>query len=238
MIGHKESFAAKMQAAADSIDTAVSPVLEVLQEISKELVTTEDPFTLESLDGVRKIAQRTVADNTGWIAGTGYVAAVGVLSGMPRWIEWWMAGTGAPQPLRINLDPRLPDFYDYTSTAWFRLPRDSGSTSFDGPYVDARGTNQCTVTVAMPVSRNGTFLGVAAADLYLTGLERRLLPILNEVSDPVVLSNASGRVIASTDWRVLPGQLFRSGNTPIASTCRSAPWQVSPGKAMTGEYGI
>lgn len=238
MAGHDASFAARLLAAATSIDTAVSPVFDVLREISEELLTTEDPFTLDSLAGVRKIAQRTVAGNTGWIAGTGYVAAVGVLSDMPRWIEWWMAGTGAPQPLRINLDPRLPDFYDYTSAEWFRLPRDSGSTSFDGPYVDARGTNQCTVTVAMPVSRNGTFLGVAAADLYLSGLERRLLPILNEVSSPVVLSNASGRVIASTDWRVLPGQLLGSSDTPIASTCRSAPWQVSPAEATTGENGI
>lgn len=231
MAGHGKSFADRLQAAAISIDTAVSPVLDVLREISDELLTTRDPFTLDSLSGVRKIAQRTVAGNTGWIAGTGYVAAVGVLSDMPRWIEWWMAGTGAPQPLRINLDPRLPDFYDYTSAEWFRLPRDTGSTSFDGPYVDARGTNQCTVTVAMPVSRNGTFLGVATADLYLSGLERRLLPILNKVSDPVVLSNTNGRVIASTDWRVLPGQLLGSNPAPMGSTCGRIPWQVSPAGA-------
>lgn len=228
-----QNFAARLQAAAISINTAVSPVFDVLREIRAELLTAEDPFTLESLTGVRKIAQRTVAGNTEWIAGTGYVAAVGVLSDMPRWIEWWMTGTGAPQPLRINLDPRLPDFYDYTSAEWFRVPRDSGSTSFDGPYIDARGTNQCTVTVAMPVNRNGTFLGVAAADLYLNGLERRLLPILHKVSDPVVLSNANGRVIASTDWRVLPGQLLGSSDKPIAATCGSIPWQVSPPQITT-----
>ena len=161
------------------------------------------------------------------------MAAVGAVADMPPWIEWWMAGPGAPRPLRVNLDPRLPDFYDYASADWFRLPRDTGSPSVDGPYLDVRGTNEYTLTAAMPVSRDGTFLGVAAADLYLSGLEKRLMPILHEASGPVVLSNISGRVIATTDWRILPGQLLGSSGKRIASRCRSVPWQVSTAKATT-----
>lgn len=229
------SVATELGAVAELIDTAVSPVFEVLAEISGELLSAGDPLSLDSLTGVREVAQRAVAANAGWLAGTGYVAAVGALSEMPRWIEWWMAGPAAPRPLRVNLDPRLPDFYDYTSAEWFRLPRDSGSRSVDGPYVDVRGTNEYTVTVAVPVTRNDTFLGVAAADLYLSGLEKRLLPILHRVSNPVLLSNASGRVIVSTDSRLLPGQLLRSSDTRVTSTCQRFPWLVSATKAKTAD---
>ncbi len=234
MAGRRVTITARLRAAAHAIDTAVSPVFDVLREITDELLSAGDPLTVESLTGVRDIARRTVAGNSGWIAGTGYVAAIGALSDMPRWIEWWMAGPDAsPRPLRVNLDPRLPDFYNYTSAEWFRLPRDTGSTSVDGPYVDVRGTNEYTVTVSTPVARNKAFLGVAAADLYISGLERRLMPILHAVSLPVVLSNASGRVIASTNWRVLPGQLLEPDDTRQASQCHEVPWQISTAAAMT-----
>lgn len=227
MAGRRIKVGDRLRAAADSIDTAVSPVFDVLREINLELLEAGDLLTLDSLTGVREIARRTVARHTGWIAGTGYAAAVGALADIPRWIEWWLAGPGEPRPLRVNLDPGLPDFYNYTSAEWFRLPRDSGSTLVDGPYVDVHGTNEYTVTVAIPVSRNGTFLGVAAADLYVSGLEKKLLPIMHEVSNPVVLTNANGRVIASTDWRVLPGVLLKSTATQMTFPCKGLPWRVS-----------
>ena len=224
----KASVATRLRAAADAIDTAVGPVFDVLREIDDALSAVASPFTTESLAGVRAVAQHHVAGNTGWIAGTGYVSAIGVLADMPRWLEWWIAGPYGPQPLRVELDPRVPDFYDYTSAEWFRRPHGSGSTSVTGPYVDVRGTNAYTVTVSMPVARDdGTFIGVAAADLYLSGLEQRLLPALHEVAEPVVLTNDVGRVIATTDWRYLPGELLDVATAAAIRNCARLPWQVS-----------
>jgi hypothetical protein len=207
----------------------VRPVFDVLCDIEatmRDIHSTAAQFGVESLARVRMVAQQTLMSNAGWIAGTGYVSAVDVLADMPRWLEWWIAGPNGPEPLRVDLDPRLPDFYDYTSSEWFERPRDTGETWVAGPYVDVRGTNEYTVTAAMPIRSRDVFLGVAAADLYLSGLELRLLPMLNKLGRPVVLANDDGRVIASTDWRVLPGELLDESGKPPTTPCRHFPWRV------------
>jgi hypothetical protein len=230
MAARATSFTTRLRSTADAIDAAVAPVFAVLHELSDALLaahSASNAFSVDSLGKVRAIAQRTVAGNTGWIAGTGYVSAVGALSDMPRWLEWWLASPNGPQPLRVDLDPRLPDFYDYTDAEWFVLPRGSGTTSVVGPYMDVLGANEYTVTVSAPVISQGAFIGVAAADLYLSGLERRLQPTLQDLPEPAVLANAAGRVITTTDWRLLPGQLLTADDSRTARTCRRMPWQVS-----------
>lgn len=230
MTPRASSLTTRLRATADAVDAAVSPVFDVLRELSDALLEaheTSSPFGVDSLGTVRSIAQRTVAGNAGWIAGTGYVSAVGALADMPRWLEWWLASPTGPQPLRVDLDPRLPDFYDYSDDEWYVLPRDSGTTSVAGPYMDVRGADEYTVTVSAPVVSRGLFLGVAAADLYLAGLERRLSPTLHDLGEPAVLANTAGRVITTTDWRLLPGELLARDDTRTVRTCRRVPWQVS-----------
>ena len=99
-----------LAAVAKQVDSAVRPVFDVLRDIEatlREIHTSAGQFGVESLARVRLVAQRTLMSNTGWIAGTGYVSAVDVLADMPRWLEWWIAGPNGPEPLRVDLDPRL-----------------------------------------------------------------------------------------------------------------------------------
>jgi hypothetical protein len=219
--------ASRLRGAAAAIDEAVAPVFVILDVLAEQLPTAPGPLTVESLMAVREVARRTLQEDSGWVAGTGYVSAPDAVADMPLWIEWWLAGPSGLHPLRVNLDPRLPDFYDYTSSEWFRLPRDTGATSVTGPYLDVRGTNEYTVTVSRPVHLGSGFLGVVAADLYLSGLERRLSPTLHALPGPVVLTNAAGRVISSTDWRALPGELLDVSRVHTGASCRRLPWRVS-----------
>jgi hypothetical protein len=138
----------------------------------------------------------------GLVTGAGVIAAPGLLADAPRWLEWWWrSGRGGPEPLRVNLDPAAPDFYDYTTTDWFTVqgPRMSG------PYVDYACTNEYAITLASPVHAGARRIGVAAADVLVASLERRVLPPLLELGRPMALTSGDGRVIASTVPELAPG---------------------------------
>jgi hypothetical protein len=102
----------------------------------------------------------------------------------------------------VNLDPAAPDFYDYTTTAWYG----TDAPRLSGPYVDYACTNQYAITMSLPVHGPGGFLGVAAADVLVSSLERRVAPALGALGRPVALTNAHGRVIASSEPAVAPGR--------------------------------
>ena len=79
-------------------------------------------------------------------------------------------------PLEVDLDPESAEFYDYTTTDWYREPERTGAPTLAGPYVDFICTHEYTFTLAAPVRRAGRFIGVAAADILATQVERLVLP--------------------------------------------------------------
>jgi hypothetical protein len=98
-----------------------------------------------------------------------------------------------------------------------------------GPYVDYACTNEYALTVAAPVTIHDRFAGVAAADVLVSSLERQLLPALRTLSEPAVLLNSGGRVIASSSPQYASGMHVPLPNTPTpAKTPRN-----SPGRAAT-----
>ncbi|MCW2930447.1 MAG: hypothetical protein JWM19_1409, partial [Actinomycetia bacterium] len=123
------------------------------------------------------------------------------------WLEWWWTTpAGSPEQLRVNLDPTAPDFFDYTTAAWYTAAerRRSGGTA-TGPYVDYFCTGEYTITLSVPVRLDGRFLGVAAADVLVSNLEGQVLPALLEAGRPVALTSPEGRVIAATTADLVPG---------------------------------
>jgi hypothetical protein len=66
---------------------------------------------------------------------------------------------------------RAPTFYDYATTDWFRQPRAKGRSTVAGADVDAPCTGQYAVHAVHAFDR---FVGVVAADLPVSVLERRL----------------------------------------------------------------
>ena len=150
-------------------------------------------------------------DHAGLAAGAGVVLAPQMLADTPRCIEWWWADrTGRVVPLDVDTDPESAEFYDYTTTEWYREPERTGTATLAGPYVDFICTHEYTFTLAAPVRSAGRFIGVAAADILATQVERLVLPGLCRLGAPardhaVVLASGHGRVIASTSASLPPG---------------------------------
>ncbi len=153
-------------------------------------------------------------------SGAGVLTAPNVLADAPLWLEWWWTTpAGSPEQLRVNLDPTAPDFFDYTTAAWYTAAerRRSGGTA-TGPYVDYFCTGEYTITLSVPVRLGGRFLGVAAADVLVSNLEGQVLPALLEAGRPVALTSPEGRVIAATTADLVPGaRVPASGATLMPS---------------------
>ncbi len=113
------------------------------------------------------------------VSGVGFVAAPGLLSDVPAWLEWWQTGSdGGVTPLLPDLDPARSAYSDYTHWDWFTLPRDTGRRAVAGPYVDYLCSDEYSLTLSAPVHMAGRFAGVAAADVYLRHFEAAVLPLL------------------------------------------------------------
>ena len=144
------------------------------------------------------------------VSGVGFVAAPGLLSDVPAWLEWWQSGTdGGVRPLLPDLDPEHSAYSDYTHWDWFALPRDTGRRAVAGPYVDYLCSDEYSLTLSAPVHVEGRFAGVAAADVYLRHFEAVVLPLLRNLPGAAHLVNARGRVAASADPAHLAGSLTK-----------------------------
>ncbi len=165
----------------------------------------------------RPLVAGLLREHAGLAAGAGVVLAPHTVADAPRCIEWWWADQSARiVPLEVDLDPESAEFYDYTTTDWYREPERTGAATLAGPYVDFICTHEYTFTLAAPVRRAGRFIGVAAADILATQVERLVLPGLSglglaELGCTAVLASAHGRVIASTSASLPPGVALPRG---------------------------
>ena len=159
----------------------------------------------------RPLVAGLLREHAGLAAGAGVVLAPHTVADAPRCIEWWWADQSARiVPLEVDLDPESAEFYDYTTTDWYREPERTGVPTLAGPYVDFICTHEYTFTLAAPVRQAGRFIGVAAADILATQVERLVLPGLSglglaELGYTAALASAHGRVIASTSASLPPG---------------------------------
>jgi DNA-binding FadR family transcriptional regulator len=171
----------------------------------------------EDLSPLRAPILALIEAHAGLVTGAGVITAPGLLADAPYWLEWWWTGARAgPEALRVNLDPAAPDFYDYTAADWYAAPRRTGGPSLSGPYVDHACTNEYAVTLGVPCGA----CGVAAADVLVVNLERRVGPALAALDRPVALTNAAGRVIAANTASVVPGErvdVARAAPAPVRS---------------------
>lgn len=194
-----------------SITRRIADVLDSVTELGEAMAAVAvaagpRPLRRADLAELRPLVAEVLRRHEGLIAGTGVVLAPGVLADAPRWIEWWWADEGGGiSPLDVDLDPASAEFYDYTTTEWYREPARSGQLWVTGPYVDYICTHKYTFTVSAPVLHAGRFLGVAGADILADRVERLALPGLARLGRPAVLASGHGRVIASNTASVPPG---------------------------------
>ncbi|WP_248964889.1 cache domain-containing protein [Sphaerisporangium perillae] len=161
------------------------------------------------------------------IAGIGFIAAPGLLSDAPWYLEWWQDGpSGAPVQLLRDLNPASSAFYDYTHWDWFAGPHSGAERTVCGPYVDYLCTDEYSLTLSVPVLVEGAFIGVAAADVLVRSFEGAVIPSLRRIPAPALLVNASGRVVASTTSRWLAGSVYRGAAGFTAHPCGDLPLRL------------
>lgn len=158
--------------------------------------------------------------------GLGIILEPGTLPSHPLRLEWWQRSTGreAPVPLEVDLHPDSVGFYDYMAADWFAVPRRTRARHVVGPYVDVHGTDRYLLTLTMPMEADGRFLGVAGADVPITGFETVVLRQLGDRE--ALLVNDEGRVVVSTSSRWITGCLLpEHGRRPGVPLSR-LPWQL------------
>lgn len=160
----------------------------------------------DDLAKLRPAISALLADHRDLASGAGVLTAPNVLADAPLWLEWWWTTPArSPEQLRVNLDPTAPDFFDYTTAAWYTAAEQLATAQATGPYVDYFCTGEYTITLSVPVRLGGRFLGVAAADVLVSNLEGQVLPALLAAGRPVALTSPEGRVIAATTADLVPG---------------------------------
>lgn len=201
---------------------SVAELGEAMTSLAASATSAQRPLRRADLASLRPLAAGVVRRHRGLVAGAGVVLAPAVLADAARWIEWsWADPSGGISRLDTDLDPGSAEFYDYTTTEWYREPARTGRQWVAGPYVDYICTHQYTFTLAAPLTLAGRFLGVAGADILADQVERLVLPGLARLGPGTVLVNGHGRVIASSSPSILPGtvlarQRATAGLYPVA----------------------
>ncbi|HUN33990.1 MAG TPA: GntR family transcriptional regulator [Trebonia sp.] len=232
-----EAVQAAGQSGLGTVGESLERLFGVLDGLGQKLadlaVATPGALHRDDLGKLRPAILDLLAGHRGLASGAGVITAPGLLADAPRWLEWWwITPAGNPEQLRVNLDPAAPDFFDYTTAAWYTAADQLGTGQATGPYVDYFCTGEYTITLSVPVRAGGDFLGVAAADVLVSRLEAEVLPALLATGRPVALTSPEGRVIAATTEGLMPGE---RGPAPGA-TVTQAPlgrWRL----AEVGESG-
>lgn len=172
------------------------------------------------LEALVPLLRETVRALPAGVDGTGVVAAPDLLADAPLWLEWWRRGAdGDAERLEVTFDPEQPAHFDYPEAEWFGVPQRRGVPWIAGPFVDSGGTNRHLCTYSVPVyGRDGTFLGIAGADLRVGHVERVARRALSTIDAPAVLVNRDARVIASNDPHLAAATLL---DPPLADWIRA-----------------
>ncbi len=212
----------------EQVLSSVAEVRDAALGLAAAATAAGRPLRAADLEPLRPLVAGVLADHHGFLAGAGLVLAPGTLADAQHCLQWWwVTPDGGIAKLAVDLDPESPEFYDYTSTAWYREPERTGQQAVTGPYVDYICTREYTFTVSVPLHIGGRFAGVAGADILAVQVERLALPALTRLARPAALVSGNGRVIASNPTRALPGTALdpRQAGQDLWHG-RSLPWAV------------
>jgi hypothetical protein len=216
------------------VEGVVEDVFEQVGQVHDLLVASHGAAAArgESLSdsdvGALAPALRRLLDRPRQLAvGLGVILEPGLLPTHPLRIEWWQRESARSEPtsLEVDLHPDSLNFYDYADTEWFAVPRSTRRRHIVGPYVDVHGTDSYLLTLTVPVEVDGSFLGVAGADVPMSRFETVVLGRLAEAGDTVVV-NDEGRVVVSTTSRWLTGSLSEDDGFWPSTPMAQLPWRI------------
>ena len=189
-----QDLLADITALIERVLASVTEVAEAMTAVAAAARAGRRSLRRADLATLRPLVAQVLARHRGFAAGAGVVLAPDALTDAPRCIDWWWADSASgPGHLEVDLDPGSAEFYDYTTTEWYREPARTGQPCIAGPYVDYICTHEYTFTVSVPVTDEGRFVGVAGADILAGEVERMLLPKLSLLGRPGRPSRAGQR---------------------------------------------
>jgi hypothetical protein len=213
------------------VTTAVERVFACVDELRAPALAALGEGAAQGASDLEERARALLAAPGQLAVGLGLVAAPA--PGRDVRLLWWQAESAGDRiaALRPDLRPASLDFYDYTATDWFDVPRRTGRRHVVGPYVDVHGTGRYLLTLTGPLVAAGEFLGVVGADVPVNRFENHLLRALDPGVDAVVL-NDEARVVLSTSPRWLVGDLL---GAPTGTDLPGVPWRLFlPRGALAG----
>lgn len=193
---------------AEKASQPLEPIYALLGRIAEVVLRSRPPraaLTEGHFSGLQRMLAELLQDERG-VWGMGFIAAPFVVEGRERYLAWWQRRDDRVARLRLNFDPTSVDVYDYLQMDWYQLALRGQARVAYGPYVDYSGSDMYTITATIPiVADDGTFLGVAGADLVVGDVERKLLEVLRQTSEDAVVISTERRVIAANTPRWIVG---------------------------------
>ncbi|MDH3293750.1 MAG: hypothetical protein OER95_05460 [Acidimicrobiia bacterium] len=212
--GLTPEMAACVAELAQALEAIFTPLQQLGQALSACWIGTtivdRQPFTTSEIAGLQPRVFELL-DSEPAVDSAGYVLAENILADRARCLDWWHRSDDHHyQPLILELDLTSPDCYDYYTMDWFRAGVDEGRRFVSGPLIDLPCAAVYVFTFSQPVVVEGTFLGIAGADVALSRYEDHLVPPLLDLTEPAVVINDERRVIVSNDSRWTTGEKVRT----------------------------
>ena len=120
-----QDLLADITAAIGRVVGSVTEVGAAMTALAAAARAGRSPLRRGDLAALRPLVAQVLARHRGFAAGAGVVLAPDALTDAPRCIDWWWADQGIGQ-LEVDLDPASAEFYDYTTTEWYREPARTG----------------------------------------------------------------------------------------------------------------
>ncbi|CAQ83268.1 conserved hypothetical protein [Photorhabdus asymbiotica] len=185
--------------------------VRILSEMSLHY-TEGARLTREQRAALQKHIHDVLHDNA-WCNGAGFASYVSTKTAEEEggyWtLEWWRQEGSTIQQAQLEHNQEQCRRLDFRLFDWFRQPASCHLPFIDGPYVDYVCNGAYTITIAHPVLIGEDFVGVVAADMLVSTLDRLLLPALGAIGKPVLVINDDARVVTSTVPGVRSGSLWK-----------------------------
>jgi hypothetical protein len=226
------------RATTDAIAVAKVAASELLKEarerlrlLSEEAQRADTQGAMESIGHPHTVAlfdevcAKTLDSSSPLICALGYYSLRRVAD-RPAWVSAWMRNaSGGVVRSVFDLNPTHDFYYEYTDAEWFRSVNPERPEAITGPFIDSGASNEYRFAVARAVvDREGSVIGVVAADMTASAVDSRLRHDLRKVSAESALVNRDHRVIASTSARWPVGSLLPSTTPTFHLDVAGAGW--------------
>ena len=222
--------AERLAGSASSILSACLTDLQPLRDIVIDLYAQCDHEgrrpSVQELRTIQPECTALVVSTNSLLEGAGFNAAEGTVEGLPHVaLTWASDGSGGVRDASPITDRSIVFHYEYEELDWF-VGASEGRPSIGGPTVDYGGSNDYTLTLALPVLVSDRFVGAVSGDVALRTLERRLSESLPRDDAPVVLTTGEMRVVLSSEPTLAAGSLMRSITGWVSVPCPDTNWLV------------